>query len=66
MAAPYPGYRRTVRILDCGVAPGCNAIVDAGMRQVIVQVSYTPITGVGQAATGTTKAATVSMIIAQR
>ena len=66
MAAPYAGYTRTVRVVDCGVAPGCNAIVNGGMRQVIIQVSYTPITGAGQAAAGTTKAATVSMIIAQR
>jgi prepilin-type N-terminal cleavage/methylation domain-containing protein len=66
MAAPYAGYTRTVRVLDCGVAPGCNAIVNAGMRQVIVEVSYTPITGIGQAAAGSTKAATVSMIISQR
>jgi Tfp pilus assembly protein PilV len=66
MAAPYAGYTRSVRITDCGVAPGCNGIVNAGMRWVTVQVSYTPTTGVGQAAPGTTKAAIVGMIMAQR
>ncbi len=66
MAAPYTGYARTVRITDCGVAPGCGGIVNSGLRQVVVNVSYTPVTGTGQAAAGTTKAATVSLIMAQR
>jgi prepilin-type N-terminal cleavage/methylation domain-containing protein len=66
MAAPYAGYTRTVRITDCGVAPGCGGIINSGMRQIVVSVSYTPLTGTGQAAAGTTKAATVSLIMAQR
>jgi hypothetical protein len=66
MAAPYAGYTRTVRVTDCGVGPGCGGIVNSGMRQVVVSVSYTPITGTGQAAAGTTKAAIVSLIMAQR
>ncbi len=66
MAAPYAGYARTVRITDCGVAPGCGGIVNSGLRQIVVNVSYTPVTGTGQAAAGTTKAATVSLIMAQR
>src|SRR6266545_2226875 len=66
MATPYAGYTRTVRITDCGVGPGCGGIINSGMRQVVVSVSYTPVTGTGQAAAGTTKAATVSLIMAQR
>lgn len=66
MAAPYAGYTRTVRIADCGVAPGCGGIINSGMRQIVVSVSYTPLTGTGQAAAGTTKAATVGLIMAQR
>jgi prepilin-type N-terminal cleavage/methylation domain-containing protein len=66
MATPYAGYTRTVRITDCGVGPGCGGIVNSGMRQIVVSVSYTPVTGTGQAAAGTTKAATVSLIMAQR
>lgn len=66
MAAPYAGYGRTVRITDCGMAPGCGGVINSGMRQIVVSVSYTPVTGTGQAAAGTTKAATVSLIMAQR
>ena len=66
MAAPYAGYTRTVRITDCGVGPGCGGIINSGMRQIVVSVSYTPVTGTGQAAAGTTKAATVGLIMAQR
>lgn len=66
MAAPYAAYTRTVRIADCGVAPGCGGIINSGMRQIVVSVSYAPVTGTGQAAAGATKAATVSLIMAQR
>ena len=66
MAAPYAGYARTVRITDCGVGPGCGGITHSGMRQIVVSVSYTPVTGTGQAAAGTTKAATVTLLMAQR
>jgi hypothetical protein len=44
----YPGYRRQVRIADCGVAPGCGgAVLDRGIRQVTVSVFYRPMTGSG-------------------
>jgi hypothetical protein len=66
LAAPYGGYTRTVRVTDCGVGGGCSGITNAGLRQVTVSVSYTPLTGVGQAASGTTKSAVVTMYIAQR
>jgi prepilin-type N-terminal cleavage/methylation domain-containing protein len=66
MATPYAGYTRTVRVTDCGVGPGCGGIINSGMRQIVVSVSYTPVTGTGQAAAGTTKAATVSLLMAQR
>src|SRR5262249_38725923 len=42
LAAPYAGYSRTVRITDCGIAPGCGGVVDAALRQVTVTVSYQP------------------------
>ena len=64
MAAPYAGYRRTVRIRDCNVAPGCGGLQKPDMRQATVTVSYTPMTGVGGAAQGTSKAAVVGLIIA--
>jgi len=66
LAAPYGGYTRTVRVTDCGVGGGCSGITNAGLRQVTVSVRYTPLTGVGQAASGTTKSAVVTMYIAQR
>jgi len=66
MTAPYAGYTRTVRITDCSVAPGCGGIVDAGLRQVTVTVSYRPMTGIGVAPAGTTKAAIVTMYVAKR
>jgi prepilin-type N-terminal cleavage/methylation domain-containing protein len=66
MAAPYANYTRTVRIADCSVAPGCSSVVDAGLRQVTVTVSYQPMTGVGVAATATSKSAIVTMYVAER
>jgi len=66
MAAPYAGYSRTVRIQDCSTGGGCGGITNAGLRQITVTVSYTPLTGVGQAASGTTKSAVLTMYTAQR
>ena len=66
MAAPYAGYTRTVRVADCSLGAGCSGIVNATIRQVTVTVTYTPITGVGQAASGTTKSAIVTMYISER
>ncbi|HEV8437773.1 MAG TPA: prepilin-type N-terminal cleavage/methylation domain-containing protein [Methylomirabilota bacterium] len=66
MAAPYTNYSRTVRVTDCGVAPGCSGIVNAGLRQVTVTVSYRPMTGVGVAASTTSKSALVTMYISKR
>ena len=66
VGAPYTGYTRTVRITNCGVAPGCSGIVDAGLRQVTVTVSYRPMTGIGVAPAGTAKATLITMYITQR
>jgi type II secretory pathway pseudopilin PulG len=66
VAAPYTQYTRQVRIIDCSVGAGCGGIVDAGMRQVTVTVSYRPMTGVGVSATGSTKSAIVTMFLAKR
>ena len=40
----YPNHRRTVRITDCSVAPGCGnpAIQSANLRQVTISVFFTP------------------------
>ena len=59
-------YARTVRITNCGVGVGCNGIVDADLRQVVVTVTYRPMTGTGVSAAGTAKASTVTMYVARR
>ena len=66
VAAPYTQYTRQVRITDCGAGGGCGGIVDSGMRQVTVTVSYRPMTGVGVSAAGSTKSAIVTMFLAKR
>jgi len=66
MVAPYANYTRTVRITDCSVAPGCSGVVDAGIRQVTVTVSYRPMTGVAVATSASTKSAVVTMYVAER
>jgi hypothetical protein len=66
MAAPYTWYSRTVRITDCGAGAGCSGIVDSGLRQVTVTVTYRPMTGLGLSPSGTAKPATLTMYIAQR
>ena len=59
-------YARTVRITNCGVGGGCNGIVDADLRQVVVTVTYRPMTGTGVSAAGTAKASTITMYVARR
>jgi type II secretory pathway pseudopilin PulG len=66
VAAPYTQFTRTVRVTDCGIGAGCGGVVHNGLRQVTVSVSYTPLTGQGQAAAGSTKSAIVSLVVAQR
>lgn len=64
MAAPYAGYQRRVRVFDCGSGPGCAGIASNEMRQVVVTVTYTPLSGVGVATTQ--QSAEVTMLIAKR
>ena len=66
VAAPYTQFTRTVRITDCGIGAGCGGLVDAGLRQVTVTVSYRPLTGRGQAAAGSTKSAIVTLVVTKR
>jgi Tfp pilus assembly major pilin PilA len=61
---PYAGYTRTVRITSCEA--GCNGIVNNDLRQVVVTVTYRPMTGIGLSAAGTAKASTVTMYVARR
>jgi Tfp pilus assembly protein PilV len=61
----FANYTRTVRITDCS-AGGCSGIVNAGLRQVTVTVSYRPMTGIGVAPATTAKSTVVTMYIARR
>lgn len=66
MPAPYAGFSRTVRVTECSSGSGCAGVVGADLRQVTVSVSYRPLTGIGQAPAGTTKAAVVSTLVARK
>jgi len=62
----FPSYARNVRITDCGTAPGCGGITDAGMRLVTVTVTYTPLNATGRTGTTGPKSISVQMVVSQR
>jgi len=66
MGAPYAGYTRTVRIIDCGTGAGCDGAVYAHLRQATVTVSYRPMTGIGLGSPTSTKSVVVTMYMARR
>jgi prepilin-type N-terminal cleavage/methylation domain-containing protein len=61
----YPQYSRNVRVTDCNVT-ACAGVTNANMRLVRVMVNYTPISGVGATAAGSTKSAVLEMIVSRR
>jgi hypothetical protein len=61
---PYAGYSRRIRILDCGLPPGCGAGISPRLRQVTVTVAYQPITPSGRAAID--KTVSITTLVAQR
>jgi hypothetical protein len=61
---PYAGYSRQVRILDCGMPPGCGSVISVRLRQVTVTVAYRPVTVSGVAALD--KTVSVTTLVAQR
>lgn len=66
LAPPFGDYARSVRITDCSAGGACGDIAKADLRQVVVTVTYRPMTGVGAAAAGTAKTATVTTYVAKR
>lgn len=65
--AGYSLYRRQVRIVDCGVAPGCGGgLLDNGIRQVTVSVFFRPQTGVGTIDSATEDVARMTTFVAVR
>ena len=61
---PYAGYSRRIRILDCGLPPGCGAVISARLRQVTVTVAYRSVTPSGRAAID--KTVSITTLVAQR
>jgi hypothetical protein len=61
---PYAAYSRQVRIVDCGVSPGCGAATSTLLRQVTVTVAYRPVTASGLGAKN--KAASLTTLITER
>jgi hypothetical protein len=61
---PYAGYSRQVRVLDCGLPPGCGTVTSGRLRQVTVSVAYRPVTARGLAALD--KTVSVTTLVAQR
>jgi len=61
---PYAGYSRQVRIVDCGLPPGCGAVISGRLRQITVTVAYRPVTASGRAAID--KSVSLTTLIAQR
>lgn len=51
---PHARYARQVRVLDCGVPPGCGAVISPLVRQITVTVTYRPITALGLATSSKT------------
>ena len=61
----FNGYSRVVRVTDCSVGVGCSGIVDAGLRQVTVSVTFTPGVAVNSAGAAA-RSVSVSMLVTQR
>lgn len=64
VAGAYGAYSRQVRILDCGVPPGCGAVLSSRVRHVTVTVAYRPVTVTGVAALD--KTVSLATLVAQR
>lgn len=64
----YSNHRRTVRIIDCGVAPGCGnpAIQSASLRQVTVSVFFRPFVPEGTTSAPSEESTQVTTLIARR
>ena len=64
LPAPYAGYSRQVRILQCGLPPGCGAVISARLRLVTVTVTYRPVTPSGLAPLDRT--VSITTLVAER
>src|ERR1700730_1120120 len=64
LPSPYAAYSRQVRLLDCGLAPGCGAVTSTLLRQVTVTVAYRPATASGLGASD--KAVSLTTLMTER
>jgi hypothetical protein len=63
--ADQPGYGRRIRIADCRAVPGgCGGVASAALRQIVVTVTYQPLTGTVR--TAAPKPVILVMNVAQR
>jgi prepilin-type N-terminal cleavage/methylation domain-containing protein len=66
----FAGYGRSVRVTDCGAAPGCgvapSAVIDANLRLVTVTVTYRPLTGVGAGGATGSRPMSLHLLVAKR
>jgi hypothetical protein len=53
-----------VRISDCSSGAGCQGVVSPDLRQIVVTVTYAPLTGVGRSPDG--KSTTLTLLLAKR
>jgi len=66
LPSPYGNYTRQVRILDCSAAGSGCGVTDPALRLVIVQVTFTPLQGVGGVALTQPQSLQLTMLMAQR
>ena len=50
LSAPDTEFNRSVRVVDCGLPPGCSGAQTAGLREVLVTVGYPATAAEGFAA----------------
>lgn len=64
----YPNHRRTVRIIDCSVAPGCGspAVQSAALRQVTVSVFFTAFVAAGATSAASEESSNITTLISRR
>lgn len=63
LSAPYAGYARQVRTVDCGTTTACG-IMAPGLSEVTVTVAYRPLTAFGLAAEP--RSVSITALVARR
>ncbi len=66
LPSPYGNYTRQVRIRDCSAAGSGCGVTDPALRLVTVQVTFTPLQGIGGVAVNQPQSVQLTMLMAQR